>query len=77
MTAVLQEIISLLTGGLTQMASGIGSGFQAFMTSIFLDTSGSTTALSVTGGVIVIFAAIALSIGLGKLIANYLFGLGK
>ena len=77
MTAVLQEIISLLTGGLTQMATGIGSGFQSFMGAIFLDTSGATPVLSVTGGIIVIFAAIALSIGLGRLVANYLFGLGK
>lgn len=77
MTAVLQEIISLLVGGLSQMATGIGSGFSAFMSSIFLDTSGTGTQLSVTGGVIVIFAAIALSIGLGRLVANYLFGLGK
>ena len=77
MSAVLQEIITLLTSGLSQMASGIGSGFQAFMTEIFLDTTGNTTALSVTGGLIVVFAAIALSIGLGRLCANYLFGLGK
>lgn len=77
MSAVLQEIISLLTAGLSQMATGIGGGMSAFVTSIFLDTSGSTTALSVTGGIIVVFAAIALSIGLGRLIANYLFGLGK
>ena len=77
MSAVLQEIITLLTSGLSQMATGIGGGFQAFMGSIFLDTSGSTTQLSVTGGLIVVFAAIALSIGLGRLCANYLFGLGK
>ena len=77
MTAVLQEIISLLTSGLSQMAQGIGAGFNAFMSAIFLDTSGTTTALSVTGGIIVVFAAIALSIGLGRLVANYLFGLGK
>lgn len=77
MTAVLQEIITLLTSGLSQMAQGIGSGFNAFMSAIFLETSGNTTALSVTGGIIVVFAAIALSIGLGRLVANYLFGLGK
>lgn len=77
MSAVLQEIVTLLTGGLTQMANGIGQGFQSFMSAIFLDTSGSTTALSTTGGIIVIFAAIALAIGLGRLVANYLFGLGK
>jgi len=77
MTAVLQEIITLLTSGLSQMATGIGAGFQSFMSAIFLDTSGTTTVLSVTGGLIVVFAAIALSIGLGRLCANYLFGLGK
>lgn len=77
MTSVLQEIITLLTSGLSQMATGIGSGMAAFVGAIFLDTTGSTPVLSVTGGIIVVFAAIALSIGLGRLIANYLFGLGK
>ena len=77
MSAVLQEIITLLTSGLTQMAQGIGGGMSAFVSAIFLDTTGSTTALSVTGGVIVVFAAIALSIGLGRLIANWLFSLGN
>ena len=77
MTGVLTEIITLLTSGLSSMATGIGAGFQSFMTAIFLDTSGASPVLSVTGGIIVVFAAIALSIGLGRLIANYLFGLGK
>ena len=77
MTGVLQEIITLLTSGLSSMATGIGSGFQAFMGAIFLDTTGASPVLSVTGGLIVVFAAIALSIGLGRLCANYLFGLGK
>ena len=76
MTSVLNEIITLLTSGLTQMATGIGAGFQAFMSGIFLNPS-DTSQLSVTGGLIVVFAAIALSIGLGRLCANYLFGLGK
>ena len=77
MSSVLQEIITLLTSGLSQMATGIGTGFQAFMSAIFLDTTGTNPVLSTTGGIIVIFAAIALSIGLGRLVANYLFGLGK
>lgn len=77
MTAVLQEIITLLTSGLTQMATGIGGGMAAFVSNIFLDTTGDTVVLSVTGGIIIVFAAIALSIGLGRLIANFLFGLGK
>ena len=77
MSAVLQEIITLLTSGLTQMASGIGSGLKALVTDIFLDTSGNTTALSTFGGVIVIFGAIALSIGLSKFIVNWLTSWGN
>lgn len=77
MTGVLQEIITLLTSGLSSMATGIGGGFQAFVSNIFLDSTGTTPVLSVTGGIIVVFAAIALSIGLGRLVANWLFGLGK
>lgn len=77
MTGVLTEIVTLLTSGLSSMATGIGQGFQSFMGAIFLDTTGSTPVLSVTGGIIVVFAAIALAIGLGRLVANYLFGLGK
>ena len=77
MTSVLQEIITLLVSGLSQMAQGIGGGMSAFVNAIFLDTSGTTPVLSTTGGVIVVFAAIALSIGLGRLIANWLFSLGN
>lgn len=77
MTGVLQEIITLLTSGLTQMATGIGGGMAAFVSNIFLDNTGSSPVLSVTGGIIIVFAAISLSIGLGRLIANFLFGLGK
>ena len=77
MSAVLQEIITLLTSGITQMASGIGSGLKALVTDIFLDTTGNSTALSTFGGVIVIFGAIALAIGLSKFIVNWLTSWGN
>ena len=77
MTNVLQEIINLLVSGISSMATGIGQGFQAFTGAIFLDTTGSSPVLSVTGGIIIAFASIALAIGLGRLVANWLFGLGK
>lgn len=77
MVALLQEIVQLLTSGLVYMAQGVGGGMDAFVTSIFLDSASATPALSTTGGIIIVFAAISLSIGLGRLIANYLFGLGK
>lgn len=77
MTAVLQEIISLLVGGITQMASGIGSGLTSLVSNIFLDTSGTTTQLSVFGGIIVVFAGIALAVGLCRWVVNFLTSLGN
>ncbi len=78
MSAVLTEIIELLTGGLTAMATGIGGGLSALVTSIFLDTSTEgTTKLSVFGGVIVIFAGISLAIGLSRWVTNWVTSLGN
>lgn len=59
MSGVLTEIITLLTSGISGMASGIGSGLQSLVSNIFLDTTGTNPALSTFGGVIVIFGAVA------------------
>lgn len=79
MTAVLQEIITLLVGGLTQMATGIGSGLTALVSNIFLETDAQTgsQSLSVFGGIIVVFAGIALAIGLCRWVVNFLTSFGK
>lgn len=77
MTSVLQEIISLLVSGISQMATGIGSGLTSLVQSIFLDTSGSTPVLSTFGGIIVVFAGIALAVGLCRWVVNFLTSLGN
>ena len=77
MSGVLTEIITLLTSGISGMASGIGSGLQALVSNIFLDTTGTNPALSTFGGVIVIFGAVALAIGLSKFIVNWLTSWGN
>ena len=77
MGSILTEIISLLTSGITEMATGIGSGLGALATSIFLDTSGDTQTLSVFGGLIIIFAGVALAIGLSRWVVNWLTSLGN
>lgn len=82
MTTILQEIISLLTSGITQLASGIGSGLKALVEAIFLDTTvgenGVTTVngLSTFGGVVIVFAAISLAIGLSRWVMNFVTSLG-
>lgn len=78
MSALLTEIISLLTGGIQGIASGIGSGLQSLVTSMFLVTGdGGAMTLSVFGGLIIVFAGIALAVGLSRLIFNWLTSLGN
>ena len=79
MSSVLSEIISILTGGITGVASGIGTGVTALVQDIFLTgegTQASPYALSAFGGVVVVFAGIALAIGLCRWVMNFLTSLG-
>ena len=78
MSAVLNEIITTLTSGISQMATGIGTGIGNLVTEIFLkvDESGAVTGLSTFGGVIVIFAGIGFAVGLSKLVVHWVSGLG-
>lgn len=81
MSAILTEIITLLTAGITQMATGIGGGLTELVKSIFLETSGSgdsaVTKLSTFGGVIIIFAGVSLAIGLSRWVVNWVTSLGN
>lgn len=77
MSNVLTEIIGLLTDGITGIAEGIGGGLQNLVTEIFLTTGeGGVQSLSIFGGVIVIFAGIALAVGLSRLVVNWVTSLG-
>lgn len=79
MSALLVEIISLLTAGITQIATGIGAGLQALVTSIFVEVDATTGALSLShyGGIIIVFAGIGLAIGLCTRILRKLESLGN
>ena len=78
MSAVLTEIINLLTSGIGNIATGIGTGLGNLVESIFLKvgTDGTVEGLSTFGGVIVIFAGVSLAIGLSKLVVHWISGLG-
>lgn len=77
MSAILQEIITLLTSGITQMATGIGNGLQELVSSVFIDQTGDSMALSLFGGILIVFAGIALAIGLSKWVVNWLTSFGN
>lgn len=76
MAGILQEVITLLTSGITQMASGIGAGLSELVQNIFITTNGDTESLSVFGGVVVVFAGISLAVGLCRWVTGFITSLG-
>lgn len=79
METILTEIIDLLIGGITGIAGGIGSGLSELVSSIFLDVgeTGTVEGMSVFGGLIVVFAGVALAIGLSRWVVNWVTSLGN
>lgn len=82
---MLASIIEILTGGITNVASGIGQGLSTLAQSVFMKytpgTSGaagtySTTELSTFGTLVVAFAGIGLAIGLCRWIVGFITSLG-
>lgn len=78
--SILTQIIELLVGGISGVATGIGGGLSTLAESIFLSTTGSgesaTTTLSTFGTLIIIFAGISLAIGLSRWVVNFVTSLG-
>lgn len=79
METILTEIIDLLIGGITGIAGGIGSGLSELVSSIFLEVgeTGTIEGMSVFGGLIVVFAGVALAIGLSRWVVNWVTSLGN
>lgn len=76
-TAVVTEIVEILTSGLVNFGAGIGEGISALVQNIFFVTTEGATTMSVFGILICVFAAISLTIGLSKLLFNWLTSLGN
>lgn len=72
---ILGEIVGILVGGIQGIATGVGQGLQTLVSSIFLDSA--TGGLSVFGTLVVVFAGVALAIGLCRLIFMWCQSLGK
>lgn len=77
---IMQSVIEILVGGITQVAKGIGSGLSTLAQSVFLVTTGegasAKTELSTFGVLIIVFAGISLAIGLSRWVVNFVASLG-
>lgn len=78
---IVTEIVEILVAGITQLGSGIGSGVANFIQSLAFTTTGegssATTTMSVFFVLIVVFAGVALAIGLTTKLFNWLSSLGN
>lgn len=74
-TELLGAILELLFGAFTETGTAMGGALSNFASAIFVST-GTTAAISVFGSLIVIFAAISLSLGLFRWVLNFLTSLG-
>ena len=75
--AILTEIVELLVGGITGIATGIGSGLQSLVESIFVTGTGAEATLTTFGVVIIVFAGVALAVGLSRWVVNWVTSLGN
>lgn len=75
--AIMSDIIEILVGGITGVATGIGGGLSTLATSVFLTGTGETQTLSTFGTLIVVFAGISLAIGLSRWVVNFVTSLGS
>lgn len=78
MSAILSEIITLLTGGITSLGQAIGASLSALVEAMFVTTgTGGAKSLSTYGGMVIIFAGIGLAIGLCTRVFTWLTSLGN
>ncbi len=77
MAQLLNQIVELLVGGITGMATGLGKGINQYVTDLFIVTAeGGAMFLSSFGGMVAIFGGIALAVGITRRIFNWLISLG-
>ena len=77
MTDIVSEIVEILGSGITGLASKVGSGLNSMVTSAFIDSTGDTKKLSAFGGVVCVFAAVSLAIGLTTLVTRFIMNFGN
>lgn len=80
-TDIVSEIVQILVAGLTELGTGIGNGVANFAKALAFETVGegssATTQLSTYFVLILVFAGVALAIGLTTKIFNWLQNLGN
>lgn len=80
MATALQEFVQILVGGISDLATGIAQGVSSMAQELFLETDATThavTGLSVFGGIVAIFAGLALAVGITSKVYAWITSLGN
>lgn len=84
MSTALQEFVNILVSGIVDLAQGIAGGVVAMAKALFLDISvdstthvETVTGLSIFGGIVAIFAGLALAISITTRVYTWVTSLGN
>ena len=77
MGSVLQELVGILVDGISSFATGIAEGVNGYVQALFLVQEADGYKLSTFGGVVAIFAGIALAVTITTLIFNWIKSMGN
>lgn len=74
---IVQSIVQIIVSAIVPIGEAIGSGLSKLAQSLFLQTVGETTSLSVFGTLVVVFAAISLGFSLVRWVLNFITSFGN
>lgn len=79
MAQVLSQFIDILVGGVVSLGTGIANGVVNMAKALFLEVSeqGAVTGLSMFGGIVAIFAGLALATGITTRVFTWITSLGN
>ena len=75
---VLKSFVEILVEGIESLATGVANGIVAMAKALFLEyNEGTLVGLSVFGGIVAIFAGLALAIGITTRVYTWVTSLGN
>lgn len=80
MATALQEFVNILIGAIVDLGTGIASGVASMAQALFLKvnaTTGAVEGLSIFGGIVGIFAGLALAVGVTTKVYTWVTSLGN
>lgn len=78
MAAALQEFVSILVSAIVSLGTGIANGVSNMAQALFLEVSeGTVTGLSMFGGIVAIFAGLALATAITTRVYTWVTSLGN